>query len=320
MKFSVSYRGTTREVVVSETLEVGQFQRMVEEETGIAPDFQKLLVARGGLIKVSKLENGDKTPINAVVKDGGKVTVIGTSAQQIQGLREAEVVDAQRKEKLNKRLTNMARYGRRPAISRDITQTMAHSKYTFDRVEPLDFLPKPEEARAMLLRIKNDAGVQAIMERYKWRVGLLTELDPALNTTHESRKLGQNRNKGQVIEIRIRTDDYAGWCDYKEIIKVVCHELAHNEYSEHDRNFWNLCNKLEREVKNLDPFGHRGKRIGDEVYNGPGLGEGRAEELQCDEGGLVGGTHILGGGPSTADEGGSVRDKLRKAAERRRED
>lgn len=87
-----------------------------------------------------------------------------------------------------------------------------------------------------------------------------------------TRLLGLNRNRGQVIELRLRTDAYDGWLKYKDVRKVLCHELAHNIHDEHDEKFWALFHKLEREVVDLDPFGKRGRTIfAGERYDGPML-------------------------------------------------
>lgn len=70
------------------------------------------------------------------------------------------------------------------------------------------------------------------MQKHKFSVGLLTELAP-----HENPELlGLNVNKGQAIKLRIRTDAYDGFRPYLWIRKVLCHELAHNEWGSHDEN------------------------------------------------------------------------------------
>lgn len=56
-------------------------------------------------------------------------------------------------------------------------------------------------------------------------------------------------NKSQEIKLRLRTDDLRGFCNYDQIKKVLWHELAHNEYSEHDDDFKALMAELEREVR-----------------------------------------------------------------------
>ena len=65
-------------------------------------------------------------------------------------------------------------------------------------------------------------------------------MEPLGNTTHDSKTLGLNRNRGAVIELRLRTDWYDGWRDYKTVRKTLCHELAHIVWDGHGREFWDL--------------------------------------------------------------------------------
>lgn len=125
-----------------------------------------------------------------------------------------------------------------------------------------------------------------------------------------TRTLGLNRNKGEVIELRLRTDAYDGYRDYKTIRNTLCHELAHCVWGPHDRNFWELCKEIEREV---DRVAGGGRTIGkvDEYYGG-------GEEAD-DDGGWEGGDYVLGGGVTGAsqDAGLSRREVLARAAEER---
>lgn len=132
-------------------------------------------------------------------------------------------------------------------------------------------------------------------------VGLLTEMDPLSNTssTHEgtTRLLGLNRNRGQVIELRLRTDAYDGYRAYNTIRATLCHELAHNVHSPHDRKFWDLCHQIEREVAAASS----GRSVGD----GGGWEPSMEEEDAPDHGGWTGGTYVLGGGGGGGGSGGS---------------
>lgn len=197
------------------------------------------------------------------------------------------------------------------------------TEYTFHKLVPLPFLPHPNKSRELLRQLRDDRGIMAIMKKYKWSIPVLTELDPTMNTASNvegtTRLLGLNRNKGQVIELRLRTDAYDGWLKFKDVRKVLCHELTHNVFGDHDDNFWNFCHKLEKEVIELDPFGRQGKSIvSRDIYTGPRMksfdedDEGEEEEdmydydgayddhhrLLCDGGGYIGSTHILGASPS----------------------
>ncbi|KAJ4408044.1 hypothetical protein N0V82_009783, partial [Gnomoniopsis sp. IMI 355080] len=143
---------------------------------------------------------------------------------------------------------------RRAAVpaARTTTRRPGEDKYGFLRIEPLPGLRNPERSREFLERLADDVGIKATMRKHGFTVGLLTEMDPLSNTaaSHEgtTRLLGLNRNAGEVIELRLRTDAYDGYRAYNTIRATLCHELAHNVHSPHDRKFWDLCHQIEREV------------------------------------------------------------------------
>ena len=157
------------------------------------------------------------------------------------------------------------------------------------------------------------------MRKHKFSVGVLTEMNPAEHTTHESKTLGLNRNKGEVIELRLRTDAYDGYRDYKIIRDTLCHELAHNVHGPHDRNFWDLCKDIEKEVRAAD-WKSGGRAVSNEVFYDPEDREGSGGHV--DGGGWSGGEFVLGGsGTGTSARGPAQtinrREAMAKAAEER---
>ncbi|KAF2791375.1 zinc metallo protein-like proteinase [Melanomma pulvis-pyrius CBS 109.77] len=209
-----------------------------------------------------------------------------------------------------------------PTRNLDRKKVQEEAQYTFHTLRPLPYLPNPERSLRFLERLRDDAGIKAAMRAHKFSVPLLTEMDPAMHTTQESRTLGLNRNQGEVIELRLRTDAYDGYRDYKTIRNTLCHELAHNVWGPHDQNFWNLCKQIEREVAR-DDWKAGGKSVGNQEYYEP------VEEEVYDHGGWTGGEFVLGGGGNTGETlvssaGGNVpagnlsrRDILARAAEER---
>ena len=201
----------------------------------------------------------------------------------------------------------------------DWKKEQEEAQYTFTTLRPLPYLPNPERSLQFLQRLKDDAGIKAAMRKHKFTVPLLTEMNPVEHTqsNHEgtTRTLGLNRNQGEVIELRLRTDAYDGYRDYKTIRKTLCHELAHNVWGPHDRNFWDLCKQIEKEVEGAD-WRSGGHSLGDDEYYG--------EEVD-DHGGWTGGEFVLGAGSSggaesvgsTSSQGMSRREVLAKAAEER---
>ena len=93
-------------------------------------------------------------------------------------------------------------------------------------------MPKPETALERLSKLSDDPAIRHIMQKHKFSVGVLTELAP-----HEQpHLLGLNVGAGQSIKLRIRTDAYDGFRPYLEVRRVLCHELTHNVWGDHDNN------------------------------------------------------------------------------------
>ncbi|SLM34359.1 WLM [Lasallia pustulata] len=209
-----------------------------------------------------------------------------------------------------------------PSRSRDWRKVQDEATYTFHTVLPLPYLPDPSRSLRFLERLRDDAGIKASMRKHKFSVGVLTEMNPAEHTTHESRTLGLNRNRGEAIELRLRTDAYDGYRDYKVIRKTLCHELAHNVFGEHDRNFWDLTRDIEREVDANDWRSGGHALTSEEFYNPDDAG---VDAEYMDGGGWTGGEFVLGraenGGTGTSQMGNaqglSRREVMAKAAEER---
>jgi len=109
-------------------------------------------------------------------------------------------------------------------------------QYRFHDLKALPHLPNPPEALALLRKLSEDPAVKHVMQKHKFSVGLLTELAP-----HEHPELlGLNENAGQAIKLRLRTDRYDGFRTYSDVRRVLCHELTHNVWGDHDENVSSL--------------------------------------------------------------------------------
>lgn len=285
----------------------------IAEDLSIPPSNQKLLI--GGKFGLQKPPfKNPSIPLSDFASK--KITLMGSTTAEVSSLNASiSAASAPRKPGPIKAAT--------PARNRDYKRMQEEAQYTFHTLRPLPYLPRPERSLAFLERLRDDAGIKAAMRTHKFSVPLLTEMDPAMHTTQESRTLGLNRNKGEVIELRLRTDAYDGYRDYKTIRNTLCHELAHNVWGPHDRNFWNLCKQIEREVAR-DDWKSGGRSVGNQEYYEPS----EEEMNMCDHGGWTGGEFKLGigEGESTlvSSAGGSVasgsldrREILAKAAEER---
>ncbi|KAL2830927.1 WLM domain-containing protein [Aspergillus pseudoustus] len=291
----------------------------------ISLENQKLLIApKPGMQKAPF----PPTPLSEILPLSSpklKITLLGTPSKEINDLNTQGVENRRRDEKRAAvRADARARAraaGRTTGGDGEIhTISSSSNNYTFHRLEPLAHLPNPTRSLTFLARLRDDPGIRAAMANHRFSVPLLTEMDPAEHTTSESRTLGLNRNKGEVIELRLRTDAYDGYRDYRTIRKTLCHELAHCVFSEHDRDFWDLTSQIEKEVERAD-WKHGGQRAGGdaEFYNPDDWEAEREGEHVADERGWVGSSQVLGGDSrgATGGRGGSMREVLARAAEER---
>jgi len=252
------------------------------------------------------------TPLSSILTPASRIKLIGTPAAEVKTMNDhAAAIKArtQSRSPAGRPVAKVTPY-------RDWRKTSEEAKYSFGAIEPLMWLPNPERSRRFLERLAADPGIKATMRKRKFAVGLLTEMDPSQHTTHESRTLGLNRNQGEVIELRLRTDAYDGYRDYKVIRKTLCHELTHNVWGPHDQNFWDLCKQIEKEVAANDTQ-HGGHQLDAraEFYNPD---DNMDDADHADGGGWTGGDFVLGKGTDVAsNEGLSRREIMARAAEGR---
>jgi hypothetical protein len=328
---TVHHHGTPHEITLPVGASLQDLSNTLSSELQVPSENQKLLVApKPGLLKPPFDAN---TPLSQVLLPSRssprfKITLLGSQSQEIDSLNESISGNRQR---LAARSAAASRGHHHGASVRRATPGGVHtisspssSSYTFHQLLPLSYLPRPDRSLRFLERLRDDAGIKFAMAKHRFSIPLLTEMNPAEHTTMESRTLGLNRNKGEVIELRLRTDAYDGYRDYRTIRKTLCHELAHCVHSEHDRHFWDLTKQIEQEVERAD-WTRGGHRVSEQEFYDPGDWDAQRSggEESMDHGGWTGGEFVLGGlsessgggtGPRTAL---SRREILAKAAEDR---
>ncbi|KPI35736.1 uncharacterized protein AB675_1248 [Cyphellophora attinorum] len=305
----VQYRSETLELddIPDETLS----QLAARLATQIEADVTRVslfILPKPGLLK----HPFPDTPLSTILTPKSRIKLVGTPATEAQKFDEqgaAARTEAQRRSAARSSAKTV-----KYTPNHDWRKVQEEATYTFHAIEPLKWLPNPAKSKRFLERLANDPGIKASMRKHKFSVGLLTEMDPASHTTHESRTLGLNRNAGEVIELRLRTDAYDGYRDYKVIRKTLCHELSHNVWGEHDANFWKLTREIEKEVDQNDTL-HGGHKLqANAEFYVPDDDGGDAEE-HFDGGGWTGGDFVLGRGrEAQSEEGLSRREIIARAA------
>jgi len=310
VSLSLTHHGTSHTFTFSFNATISDLSDEVASTLSIPSSNQKFMVSKLGLLKPPFKD--PELAISSIADK--KITLMGSTAAEATSISQASH-EASRYVSRTKQPQKVKAYK-----THDWKKEQEEAQYSFTTLRPLPYLPNPDRSLKFLQRLKDDAGIKAAMRKHKFTVPLLTEMNPVEHTVSNaegtSRTLGLNRNAGEVIELRLRTDAYDGYRDYKTIRKTLCHELAHNVWGPHDRNFWDLCKQIEKEVEGAD-WRSGGHSVGnDEYYEG-------GEEVD-DHGGWTGGEFVLGA--SSAGEAESVgqgsqgmsrREILAKAAEER---
>ncbi|PYI21501.1 WLM-domain-containing protein [Aspergillus violaceofuscus CBS 115571] len=351
LELTIHHRNTPHTLTLPATATLHDLTLHLEHHLNIPASHQKLLITPPpprhlipGTLKPPLPATQAALPLTTTLpltSPRFKLTILGSPVPEVTTLNAQGAAQAARE---HRRLTTHAQYAATAtpsAVSASLSRIhtlSSHdptSQYTFHRLVPLAHLPNPQRSHAFLARLRDDPGIRSAMRLHQFSVPVLTEMDPVEHTTAHSRTLGLNRNKGEVIELRLRTDAYDGYRDYRTIRKTLCHELAHCVHSEHDRLFWALTARIEREVERGD-YTRSGRVLGanaggaggDEFYN-PGEWEAvQREGLVVDEKGWTGGSFVLGADGGSVGEssgqgtgggggGGSMREILAKAAEER---
>lgn len=152
------------------------------------------------------------------------------------------------------------------------------------------------------------------MKTHDLRVGTLTELHPLKNPE----LLGLNTNAGQIVSLRILTDDLDGTRPYNDVRRVLVHELAHNRFGGHENDFKEFNSLMNKELARFEASS-KGRRLEEgEVYQPVGREE---LELYADKGAVSGTGNTLGasgsgfGGAQGPAEDETMEDRRRRTLE-----
>ncbi|CAL5001394.1 unnamed protein product [Urochloa decumbens] len=300
-RISVTWRGRQLDVDADPSCTVKEFGQLLQDLTSVKPETLKLIVPQS-TNKGSKLITPFSDPrssltLNEVaISEGKPIKMMGVFDDEIE-----EVSDNGKRTDLRiigfdeeeQRLRQ--RSSARPHISLKLPQ----GQYIFCDFRTLhlpgiELNPPPSEALKRMHMLACDPGIIAIMNKHKWRVGIMTEMAP-VGYVGVSPKciLGFNKNMGEEISLRLRTDDLKGFRKYESIKKTLLHELAHMVHSEHDANFFALNKQLNEEAASLDWTKSRGQMLsGRKIFDSYG------DEFDL-EPGITAAGHRLGGESSS---------------------
>ncbi|KAF5373334.1 hypothetical protein D9615_007380 [Tricholomella constricta] len=281
MTFTVAYRGIPHAFSVLPDSTLSALQAQLEQLTNVPPSLQKLLFKGKNLLKSNLNSRNETTLAQAGFKNGLKIQMLGSTSQELTTLHTTESEQRKRERILRERALKPS-----TKLRSTSTSNSAVLNFRFHQLTPLSHLSNQGGALALLTKLAEDPAIQHIMRTHQFSVGVLTELAP-----HEHPELlGLNVNAGQAIKLRLRTDSYDGFRLYKDVRRVLCHELTHNVWGDHDNNFKELNSKLNREVVEFE----RAAAQGTHYLHGGGDFYEPSSELEAEAQ-----VHILGAGDTS---------------------
>ncbi|KAJ4758700.1 Ubiquitin and WLM domain-containing metalloprotease [Rhynchospora pubera] len=280
-KVSVIWRGKQLNVEIDQSCNVKQLGQMLQDLTNVKPDTLKLLVPLLEKKSSKLIAPFSDSDSSLSLQDAG---IIQDKSIRMMGVFEDEIEEVSENNKRpDLRIIGFddeeKRLKQRSSNRVQTSLKLPQGPYIFCDFRTLhlpgiELNPPPSEALKRMHMLACDPGIIAIMNKHKWRVGIMTEMAP-VGYVGVSPKciLGFNKNKGEEISLRLRTDDLKGFRKYEVIKKTLIHELAHMVHSDHDANFFALNKQLTEEAASLD-----WKRSKGHTLNGHSISDSYDEE------------------------------------------
>ncbi|KAJ6401397.1 hypothetical protein OIU84_016752 [Salix udensis] len=267
-KVTVLWRGNKYIVEMNADASVKGLGNELQKLTDIKADTMRLIVPQFSN-KSSKLlfpfsdEHSQLSLHEASIMEGKFIRMLGVSEDEVNKVLQNAKVDPRiagfdeeekrMRQRVSDRPRGLLKLPQGPYIFCDF-RTL--------QIPGVELNPPASEALKRMHMLAADPGIVAIMNKHRWRVGIMTEMAP-VGYVGVSPKciLGFNKNHGEEISLRLRTDDLKGFRKYESIKKTLLHELAHMVYSEHDANFYALDKQLNQEAASLDWTKSRGHTL-----------------------------------------------------------
>nr|XP_043619290.1 uncharacterized protein LOC122591141 [Erigeron canadensis] len=256
-EISVTWRGKKYVVPMDLGATLKELGHELQKLTAVKADTLKLIVRAQ---KSSKLlspfsdEHSHVTLKEASIIEGKAIQMMGVPKEEIDQVLQDAKTDMriagfdEEEKRIRQRVSN--------GVATPLQ--LPHGNYVFGAFKTLDLpgielYPPASEALRLMHTLAADPGIVAIMNKHKWHVGIMTEMAPeGYVGVSPVCILGFNKNHGEEISLRLRTDDLKGFRKYQSIKKTLLHELAHRVYSEHDAKFFALDSQLNKEASALD--------------------------------------------------------------------
>ncbi|XP_043688698.1 uncharacterized protein LOC122639793 isoform X2 [Telopea speciosissima] len=232
----VIWRGKKLNVEIGSGGTLKEFGYKLQKLTNVKADTMRLLAPQS-MTGGSKLftpfsdEHSSLSLREASILEGKPIRMMGVFEEEIEEVKQNATADLriagfdEEEKRLRQRILD------RPQASLKLPQgTYIFCDFRTLQIPGIKLNPPASEALRRMHKLAADPGIIAVMNKHCWRVGIMTEMAP-VGYVGISPKciLGYNKNHGEEISLRLRTDDLKGFRKYESIKKTLLHELLNEE-------------------------------------------------------------------------------------------
>ncbi|BAT88997.1 hypothetical protein VIGAN_05266000 [Vigna angularis var. angularis] len=259
LNVSVTWRGKKFVVEMNIGANVKDLGQELQKLTNINEDTMRFIIPQisgraSKLLAPFSAEHAVLSLQEASITEARSIIMMGVSTNEVEEVLQSSKTDLRIAGFEDEEKRMKQRISHEPHISLKLPQGQyIFCEFRTLQIPGLELNPPAAEALKRMHMLAADPGIVAVMNKHRWRVGIMTEMAPVGYVGVDPKCiLGFNKNHGEEISLRLRTDDLNGFRKYESIKKTLLHELAHMVYSEHDANFYALDKQLNQEASSLD--------------------------------------------------------------------
>jgi len=272
VKLNVKFQGRKFSLEISSNAPINNIFDYVGEVIDIEQLKCTLIIAGKKFVQ----NEASQTTVGDLIKDGSTIMLVSSATSAIEKIRNFKpdplvkgFLEEERDEVRRRVRTEQLEYENPWGLKIDQDQEFRFSRFEvlYSRIKPTPF-----DAEKLLKKLSTDPGIIEIMKSRRFKVGTLCELDPEDADEEQAAKgeadkclLGWNRNFGERIALRLRTDDFQSFRKYDSIINTLIHELTHNVHGPHDDKFWSLFNELKTQYSKVHGSRKGAKMLGHDM-------------------------------------------------------
>nr|XP_025700307.1 uncharacterized protein LOC112801649 isoform X4 [Arachis hypogaea] len=235
-KISVTWRGKKFAVEMNSGATVKDLGQEMQKLTNVQEDTMRFIVPLSSgknskLLAPFSVEHACLSLLETAITEAKTIKMMGVSSNEVEEVLQNAKANFRIAgfEDEEKRMKQRVSHGSRFSLKLPQGPYIFCEFRTFE-IPGIELNPPPSEALRRMHMLAADPGIIAVMNKHCWCVGIMSEMAP-VGYVGKSPKclLGLNKNQGEEISLRLRTDDLKGFRKYESIKKTLLHELLNQE-------------------------------------------------------------------------------------------